>query len=129
MKQNIINWWYRLVAMDLIDELDVLKSSYNSLDAKSKSLEVSLGKAQNDVKRLEKPTPIGSWIHSQAHASRARIDELEMQLAKMHLLRDALKNEKAYTLFLEDCLDCENPGDVFNALPLEKRKEYFDKIQ
>jgi len=86
-------------------------------------------KLQCEINRLELPTYIGSWVASQSHAAKQRIVALEHDLAKMSLVRDALKHEKAYSLFLEDSLICHNPGEVFNALPFDKRKEYFERAQ
>lgn len=119
---RIKNWWWSLVASSLVARERETHRLF--LEATDQNLIL-----KKDIDCLEKPSLVGSWVASQAHASKMRINELELQLSKTGLLRDALRNEKAYTLFLEDCLECKNPSDVFNALPLEKRKEYFDKVQ
>jgi predicted RNase H-like nuclease (RuvC/YqgF family) len=137
------NWWYNLVARKLnLDHvrlvcvnqnqkltIDDLTSSILRLEARLRDAKTENDKLAGDVKRLEQPTHIGSWIGSNIHALKRRNEELERDIAKVGLLRDALRNEKAYAFFLEDCLECKNPGDVFNALPLEKRKEYFDRVK
>ena len=124
-----LDWWYRIVATTLFEEHRSLKGDHQTSLLRIENQAETIRTLRAQVTKLEQPTEIGSWIHSREFAAKRRIDELEGQLEKMGLLRDALRNEKAYTLFLEDCLECLNPGDVFNALPLEKRKEYFDKVQ
>lgn len=92
-----------------------------------------LDKANSDAKvaveviRERMRSPEQAWVEgAQLNGSRTANREAE---GKLDILRKALQSEKAYTLFLEDCLECHNPADVFNALPLEKRQEYFSKVQ
>lgn len=125
METMKISLWYHIVALPLVKRLYARDNDYRTLLESYTQLNSSYQESIKNVKRLEQPSYIGSWVASQAFASKQRISELELQLAKMGLLRDALRNEKAYVLFLEDHLECKNPCDVFNALPLEKRKEYF----
>lgn len=142
--------WYNLVARSLNldhvrlvfkcrlleDDVLRLKATENHLVNTNKDLVTQLNETKRlwkaDVTRLEEPSPIQAWISGiQMAAAKqlARNRELEVELTKMGLLRDVLRNEKAYTLFLEDQLECQNPSDVFNSLPLEKRKEYFERTK
>lgn len=140
------NWWYNLVARKLNLDHVRLVCENKSQDITIRGLtrtvsdqetliadqSMTNSKLRDEVRRLEQPTPIQSWItglQTAAAKQLSRNRELETEIAKMGLIRDALRNEKAYTLFLEDCLECHNPSEVFNTLPLEKRKEYFDKAQ
>lgn len=110
------NWWYSLVAEKLVKENAEQKLKIERLEA--------------DVVSLSRPSPVKEWVEgAQVAAAKQRNRELEAEIAKMGLLRDALRNEKAYTLFLEDSLECKNPCEVFNALPLETRKQYFDRVK
>jgi predicted RNase H-like nuclease (RuvC/YqgF family) len=140
---SFANLWYKLVArrlqadhtrlvsesIDLNVTIKGLERTIIRLEVDLKNVKATNDKLRTDINTLEHPTFVGSWVGAQAHAAKQRNTELERQLGKMDLVRQALKNEKAYTLFLEDCLLCNNPSDIFNALPLEKRKEYFDKVQ
>jgi hypothetical protein len=140
---SLNNLWYSLVARRLnLDNARLfsenisknitikgLERTVNGLEVELKTAKFTSEKLVAEIKVLEHPTFVGSWVGAQAHAAKQRNLELERELEKMGLVRRALKNEKAYTLFLEDCLMCNNPSEIFNALPLEKRKEYFDRVQ
>lgn len=118
-----VNWWYNLVARKL--NLYCVRLVFENAACKEriKTLEA-------DVVSLSRPSPIREWVETaQVSSAKQRIRQLETELDNMSILRDALRNEQAYTFFLEDCLECKNPSDVFNSLPLEKRKEYFDKVK
>ena len=132
-----LNWWYNIVARRLNLDHARLVCANKAQQLKIQELEPTLmlqklkiKKLENDIVRLESPSPVREWVEgAQVAAAKQRNRELEAQLTKMGLLRDALRNEKAYTLFLEDSLECNNPSEVFNALPLEKRQEYFNKAR
>lgn len=119
-------WWWNLVASGLIRMERETHALFLEKCDQLLKIQAENRKLLDRISELEQPSRLGSWIASRFDAAEERKQKLE---ESKNLLRDALRNEKAYTLFLEDCLECENPSVVFNALPLEKRKEYFDRIQ
>lgn len=112
------NWWYNLVARKL--NLDHVR-----LVCETAAQKLRIEELEQQVKTLTDDAA----IIAAGVRERFRQGNNNRDVAAMNMLREALRNEKAYTLFLEDSLECKNPNDVFNALPLEKRKEYFDKVQ
>jgi hypothetical protein len=111
------NWWYNLVARNL--NLDHVR-----LVCENAAQKLRIEELEKQVKSLtDDAAIIAAGVRERFRTGGNR------DAAAMNMLREALRNEKAYTLFLEDSLECKNPSEVFNALPLEKRKEYFDKVQ
>lgn len=146
--------WYRIAASKLLDRIKELQNASIHKDDVMSSRGREVARLQGENKRLSsevetqkrvitslnndaklaieiiesRKTPVQEWVEgAQINGMKIRIGELERENAKMGLVRDALRNEVAFARFLEECLFCLNPSDIFNALPLEKRKEYFER--
>lgn len=154
-----INWWYNIVARKLnLDHVRLVfenKAQQITIHGLTRSVSDLQSKLQKqcdinvhliDERDKSIPSAPCEWVErAQVTAAKQRVSELEQAIrtlqekrtapmqgmisGQLELLRKALHNEKAYTLFLEDCLLCLNPSDVFNTLSLEKRQEYFNKAQ
>lgn len=148
-----MNWWYKLVAKELFDiaesrrlHLENAAATLRDLLDSEARLRLANKALTDENAKLKVKTPTQEWVEtSQVTAAKQRISELQFEIAELQakrtapikgmisgqleLLRKSLENEKAYTLYLEDCLECHDPSAVFNALPLEERKAYFDKVK
>ena len=113
------NWWYNIVArklnldhVRLVCETTAQRLRIQELEAQMKSLTDDAAIIAQGVRERFRNSNSGG----------------NRDAAAMNMLRDALRAEKAYTLYLEECVSSTTPSKDFNALPLEKRQEYFSRV-
>lgn len=112
------NWWYNIVARKL--NLDHVR-----LVCEVAAQKLRVAEPETQVKTL---TDDAAIIAQGVRERFRNTSSGNRDAAAMNMLRDALRVEKAYTLYLEDCVTSTTPSKDFNALPLEKRQEYFARV-
>ena len=115
--------WYKLVAGDLLDSL------HKQIDI-TKEHAKSRGFAEQKIKQLEQRLEVNCKqedVEIATQIVRERIGMDHSAAGKIEMLRQQLKQELAYTAYLEEnVVDGITP---FNDLPLETRVQYFERAE
>ena len=149
---RIKDTWYKLVAGGLLQTIDDLDATYDELNIrlvrqrvltfeyseKWEATEKQLAALKKDVKTY--PEQISVLKEHVKAAKDGRTDDVEIAMkmmreradmdpdwrGKLNMLRERLRQECAYILYLEEKL----AGAVteFNDLPQEERKLYFERV-
>lgn len=143
---NIKTWWYNLVAKRLVTERDDLQCKLNNQLGITKQHVDQWIRADQRVTFLQEQVDIlqRELANAQTRVEmtqdlkmidrRAVVDIVRERLGmddtlpgKLDLLRQQLKQELAYIVYLEENqVDGTTP---FNKLPLDKRKIYFERVE